>query len=615
MKFNVLKLILWLKSGNIRELSFKPDKINLITGNPGTGKTDILHIIYYCLFYDDIKISDSIINENVNWYGVQLQINNCKYTICRKSKENGHASDDFFFSATGEIPSLPEVNNTKHDIKSIFETEFSISKNTNIPFGGKFIAAGSKISINYLLMLNAIDVSIIENPEIYVAFQNDSRNKEALERIFDLALGIETVENLIAREEYNKTIDTINRLNKKQDKISSEKLLFQEELQDIVNTIKGYGLIPVNAELVESISKIESLLENFNSNQIYIEPSERSILESQLVSVKYKLRNLVSFQDEFRKYQNTKEKDLESLKPIEYLKEKDRELVKTSIYEEIFNIYKKQISEIKHITSKHNPIINQIRGEQIKLENKKKELEDALSNLPKQDISFNSDKEKLFFLGQIKSKFDLYKSPETYEDYQGRINDLEDYLKTIRIIDTASQRDIAKVTTENYIKQYMEIIKNSLDNYKEYIPYFDMKNKTLQLINPTTNRIESIGSSSNHMFMQLLFSLGIQQLAFINQSRFLAPFLIIDQPSRPYYGKNNEKVDIDSSDESKIKNAFKLLNEFVAKRKQDKGSFQMIVLEHIPKEYVTNLENVHVVEEFLNGNALIPHSEYSNPLN
>ena len=38
----------------------------------------------------------------------------------------------------------------------------------------------------------------------------------------------------------------------------------------------------------------------------------------------------------------------------------------------------------------------------------------------------------------------------------------------------------------------------------------------------------------------------------------------------------------------------------------------MIVLEHIPVEYVSDLENIHVVEEFFNGNALIPHSEYES---
>lgn len=55
MKFNILKVILWLKSGNVRELTFEPEKINLITGDSSTGKTDIINIIYYCLFDENRK--------------------------------------------------------------------------------------------------------------------------------------------------------------------------------------------------------------------------------------------------------------------------------------------------------------------------------------------------------------------------------------------------------------------------------------------------------------------------------------------------------------------------------------------------------------------------------
>ena len=83
MKFNILKVILWLKSGNVRELTFEPEKINLITGDSSTGKTDIINIIYYCLFDENRKITESIINENVDWYGIKLQINDKLYTVCR----------------------------------------------------------------------------------------------------------------------------------------------------------------------------------------------------------------------------------------------------------------------------------------------------------------------------------------------------------------------------------------------------------------------------------------------------------------------------------------------------------------------------------------------------
>lgn len=50
IKFNILKIVLWLKNGNRRILNFESDKVNVITGHSNTGKTAILDIIDYCFF-------------------------------------------------------------------------------------------------------------------------------------------------------------------------------------------------------------------------------------------------------------------------------------------------------------------------------------------------------------------------------------------------------------------------------------------------------------------------------------------------------------------------------------------------------------------------------------
>ena len=204
MKLNINKVILWLNNSKTRVLEFQPNKVNVITGDSGTGKTDIENIIYYCLLNDDVRVTESVINENVNWYGLSIEVNDKKYTICRKSFSNNTPSDVLFFSSIGEIPNTPNQTITKNDLKKILETEFSISKDTKIPYGGKTITNGSKISMNYFLLFNLIDVSIIENKDLYFPFQTIERYREAIERVFDLALGIETVENVLKTEQLAK---------------------------------------------------------------------------------------------------------------------------------------------------------------------------------------------------------------------------------------------------------------------------------------------------------------------------------------------------------------------------------------------------------------------------
>jgi hypothetical protein len=99
----------------------------------------------------------------------------------------------------------------------------------------------------------------------------------------------------------------------------------------------------------------------------------------------------------------------------------------------------------------------------------------------------------------------------------------------------------------------------------------------------------------------------MQEVAFKNKSPFVAPYLVIDQPSRPYWGSGDTKKEkLDDSDIYKITKAFELMDNFIETRNNNTSDLQMIVFEHIPKTIFENLKNVHLVEEFKDGNALIP---------
>lgn len=101
--------------------------------------------------------------------------------------------------------------------------------------------------------------------------------------------------------------------------------------------------------------------------------------------------------------------------------------------------------------------------------------------------------------------------------------------------------------------------------------------------------------------------LGLHEIIISNRIPHVAPFLVIDQFSRPYWGeKGAEKKELDSPDVKKVKCALKLLNSFVGDIVQAGEDFQMIVFEHIPEEYWNGMANVHLIENFEDGNALIP---------
>lgn len=98
-----------------------------------------------------------------------------------------------------------------------------------------------------------------------------------------------------------------------------------------------------------------------------------------------------------------------------------------------------------------------------------------------------------------------------------------------------------------------------------------------------------------------------QKIAYVPQ------FLILDQLSQPYFERG--KIDSNTGniqgddDKATLQDAFALLDKFMNHIIADLGSeFQIILLEHASQSYWTNppLEYFHLVEEFRDGNAIVP---------
>ena len=607
-KFSIENIVLWLKNGKQRVLKFEPDKVNVITGESNTGKSAILEIVDYCLFASSPQISDSIINENVEWYGLKFLINDKIYTIARKSFTRV-VSNEYYFSSIGNIPKeFPVSNNTESALKPIIETEFSINSITKFTYGGNQLKLGSKISLRYFLMFNTISQDIItESRDIYFDKQDNSRYKEALPRIFDIATGIESVENIIFKERKEQLEKKIILLEKKSSKIESHRSIFREEQDEILRISREFDLINSN-DNDQAIKELKQVVINKKGNSGY-DSSERDELERGRNLVKRKINNLKKLKSEYNIYKKNLKTIQDSLAPIDYLKNKVE--VRTDYFECIMVTLERELKEIKDVNKKVTPIDKQVDDEILELNIQLESINLKLETLPKKISITESDEQKLIFIGRVAEKFDLYSNPnDSQNKYQEQIGNLEEEIAQIPIVDTEKSKLLTIGLIEEVVLNYMQNYGEVLGNYKDYYPLFDYKEKSLKLRKPRSTKIENkIGSSSNHMFLHLFFSLAIHEIIFINKVPYVPPFLVIDQPSRPYYGRDNSTrkiVDDISSDDSKIRQAFVLLNEYIRNRLENSGHFQMIVFEHIEPDSFEDLDYIHLVEEFRDGNALIP---------
>lgn len=610
MRFNFDNLIIWLKNGKVRTLKFLPNKVNIVTGGSNTGKTAILEIIDYCFFASRHKISESMINENVAWYGIKITINGKNYVIARKAPSGIMVSQDYYFSSLGEIPDgFPSPNITESALKTSLESDFNIDRDTKFSYGGKSLKANSRISLRYFLILNTISQDIITHSEEFFDKQKDDKYREALPRIFDLALGIDTVENIIKREKRDEIERELRKLEREGDKVSRKQDAFYSQLSDTIRTAKEFALVPEDADIESSISQLKEIVSQSDANLKSESSDKYRTIDAEINELNRKIRNLRRFSGEYGRYKANLKDASDSLKPIDFIADHHSEIIKTSIYDDIVSSLQIDHAKIKKAIATKTPLDSNISDIIKGYEDRIKVLSEEQALLPKEVKSFENDKRKFIFIGETKAKIDLYErdNGDAPSKNETAIESLKKDLESLFVDPVDERRSLFSKVLDETIQEYITATKSALENYGEYRSSFNYKEKKLQLRKPKTDFIENVGSSSNHMFLHLFLFLGLHEIIRDRKTPFVPPFLVIDQFSRPYWGEGDQKKDeLEHTDISKVKSALKLLDGFLQNANDHNDEFQMIVFEHINEELWETLPHIHLVEEFRDGNALIP---------
>ena len=610
MKFYIEHVLLWLKTGEIRRLDFEPNKVNVITGASGTGKTEIMSIIDYCLF-TDAAISEEKINENTDWYGIKFYINGKSFVIARERIHNRKASNSYYYSAIGEIPVKPESNLSEDNIKEIMQAEFSIGSRLLMPYSGRSIKAGNKISFKYFMLFNTQSENTISNKEVYYDKQNITRYREALERIFDIAFKIEDIDNILLREKAKSLEKEVLNLQKKQSVIENKNNVFEEDIRRDIKRARELNLLDNTLiEPEEYLTVLKSLTDSTVLTTYNNSFEEIDKLNKEKNRLLIKIRNLNRLKKEYSNYLELATNNHDSLKPIDYIMSNFDDLIYGPETINLLKNLKIEFLRLKGEIDNKKPFNININKELGILESQLNEIEQKIEQYP---LSLNQDNiqsisERIFFLGELNYKLLLYQEKAS-EDYLEVIKEKKEEHQRIlnQIKDVADSREGFKSLIEGLIQNNLDSVGDALGIYKGYKALFNFKDKSLSLRAPNSIEASHVGSSSNHMFMHLCLFLALHEASIIQGSPYIPQYLILDQPSRPYFGEENDDwVQLEMSDMSKIKAAMQLLNDFIKHINLDYNEeFQFIVLEHIPPSVWKGMENFHLVEEFRYGNALI----------
>lgn len=126
MKIN--KITLYSQKDLIRDIEFKSDGLNIITGASKRGKSSLIDIIEYCFGSSECGVAYGHIRDTVKWYSITLEHNSNKLFIARKNPSTGYNTSADFVVLKGRHLDIPKpsdmVKNSNAEATIALLTEF-----------------------------------------------------------------------------------------------------------------------------------------------------------------------------------------------------------------------------------------------------------------------------------------------------------------------------------------------------------------------------------------------------------------------------------------------------------------------------------------------------------
>lgn len=655
MNLHIKNIILYPKNHELTPqiLTFKEDKINIITGTSQKGKSAIITIIDYCLGSGDCNIPIGLIRKTTEVFALYVNINERNYFIGRENYDS-HKSKMYFYTEEdgndrkNELRTNEWLRNKENysiNVEHFKSVMNNLSGFKNIETTLKESNFNSTAGFRDTAAFHFQTQNIIANPAT-MFFKTDSwEHLQKLRTIFPLLLGYKSYEII----EIENEIDIIDKERKeKSNKLQNIKDQYQNWQSDVYNYYAkavSYGLTKSDLDIENSSvdvikNELKSIVFSVNTGSVYeigsafrfsekaIElNNQRNELTRELDNLKFKFNKINEIDSSKNNYINEVaiEKDIR-LRPIEWFLERNGTNNCVFCGSEN-NKAVDTLLKLNHEKQKNLQILSKSKSNELSFEKEKHDLSKEIKRIENKifDIDLNlnlllsnkknntSIRDIYEFIGKIEHVIENLEKISPSSNLDLEIKKLEENI--------ASKKQRLAILQKRFDKKHsLEKLSNTITDYLKFLPiednykrkvYFDPTESLGIKIEDTIDKdkffLSRIGSGANYMGYHLATIFGIHEFFYklkeINKHNFIPSFLVLDQPSQVYYPK---EFDDKSKDIEDTKMIFKTSYEFM---KRTEFEIQLIILEHVPKKIWQGIndESFHIVEEWDNENdALIP---------
>ena len=643
----IKNIILYNHKGEYRELLFKIDSLNIITGKSRTGKSAIINIIDYCMGRSTFNVFDGVNKNVISWYAVTYQFNNKQILVAKQPPKNGGLSNSaacIFIGSTLSVPELEDLKVNTNDEGVRKEIEKELNLNENVTFrtesSDKAYMANLKHAKSFLFQ----EQGEIANKKNLFHRQDEPFMDQAIKDTIPFFLGAmsnDRLSKLSILKEKKKHLRVKESNLKQFQKIISES---NETAIKLLNEASNFGLIEqslfsIELEFKECVELLRQCtnwspeeIQQHSQDELYQLQSRLLELRKEQVNYKEKITHTKLFEKHHSTYSDNLVEHKSRLKSIELFDPTKQmscpicgavdsngihgfDQVKNSLLE-ITN----QLDKITQSSPKLQEYISELSSKESSTEDAINALNSKIGTMIKSRRESSIIQDQNAYIAKVLGRISLFLESvkETSPDSK-LLEDIADLKHEINILKEDLDSDLVKdklYSALNVVGSYMSQYAKTLElEYQEFPYRLDIAKLTVFVDKPNGGiPMLRQGSGENWLGCHIITFLALHKYFTEFQSPVPSIF-ILDQPSQVHFpdlmayknleGNIGEYLDLDMHEVNKL---FTLLYKFC---KELDGGFQIIVTEHanIDEDWFQS----SLVEPPWRGNkALIPY-EWLSP--
>lgn len=651
MKLYILKVVLWPKKINLKkqEIVFSTDKINVLTGDSGRGKSAIGHIIDYCLGSGRCRIPIGPIRDTVMWYGVLIQLEHTQMLLARKAPGEVATPTEMYW-CEGESIVVPEridgPNTTTDRMKVRFNAICGIPQYDGAEEDEYSLR--DYPSFRDMAAFNFQSQTIIASPSTLFFKIDEPEHRMKLRAIFPYVLNAITPDLLVKRRKLKNLESELRTLK--------ANILEKNRIREAVrNDIESYYVSAVKLGLVDreqnreswTVSRYLSVLRdilwrNKNTTQIVLPGKEEDvsqelenvIKEDEEISGKVsdlrrrvsRLRQLKAAADE---YGEKLDEHNDHLLPVDWLRERLASGGVCPFCGTTHNGMSTRMAHLLEVATEFRRVSGNIKtvphaldGELLSAEKALSEMEVSMKKVRERRARLEGEDEEserralqqrstFRYLGKLEFALSTQFDTEKEEHADDRVAQLEE---TIDKLKRELNPDRLKQLKENAVRGTSAIISQNSKQLELEKSDFNIdldinRDLSLRFADPhgmAENYLWALGSGKNWLGYHLATLLGIHEYLMSSPCNPVPTFLFLDQPSQVFFpdtawselnAQPSESKGLDiPTDIREMQKVFDLLDLF-RKRGTDKGNpVQLIVVDHAGRDVWRNVDdNVNLV--------------------